>query len=311
MKVADLGLARLNADGGQTSLTQAGTIFGTAEYMSPEQAIDSGQVDQRADVYSLGCTLHFLLTGRSPYQAGSIMSMLLKHRDSPIPDVREVRPDLPPELHAVFRKMVAKTPEDRYQTMTEVVKELEQVQKGLAPAAAVTGVWEPLPAPPPRPSGSTAVYDPATKAGAGETGQFEVSLPAPSGPAPVGGPVAGLTVVLAEPSRTQAGIIRRYLQQLGMGVVHTTGSGREAMELAKRERAGVIVSSMHLADMTGAQFARALLADPACAGVGFVLATSEADTQEPGAIPDSPRVVLMPKPFDPARLAASIAAVVG
>ena len=67
---------------------------------------------------------------------------------------------------------------------------------------------------------------------------------------------------------------------------------------------------MHLADMTGAQLAAAVLADAACAGVGFVLATSAADTQEPGAVPTSPRVVVMPKPFDPERLARSIAAVV-
>src|SRR5262249_49673630 len=135
---------------------------------------------------------------------------------------------------------------------------------------------------------------------AAETGQFEVSPP----------PQPGRVVVLAEPSRTQAGIIRSYLQQLGMQSVHTTRSGREALEMAKRERAGVIISSMHLAAMTGLQLAGGLLADPGCEGIGFVLATSEADTQEPGAIPDSPRVVVMPKPFDSQRLAQSIAAVV-
>jgi hypothetical protein len=73
----------------------------------------------------------------------------------------------------------------------------------------------------------------------------------------------------------------------------------------------VIVSSMHLADMTGVQLARAVLADAGCEGIGFVLATSEADTQESGALPDNPRVVRMPKPFDAQRLARSIAAVVG
>jgi hypothetical protein len=68
---------------------------------------------------------------------------------------------------------------------------------------------------------------------------------------------------------------------------------------------------MHLADMTGAQLAWYLLADRGCDGVGFVLATSEADAQGPGAIPESPRVIVMPKPFDPDRLARSIASVVG
>src|SRR5205085_1538378 len=100
--------------GGATSLTQAGTVVGTAEYMSPEQAVDSVHVDHRTDTYSLGCTLYFLLTGRPPYQANSIMAMLLKHRDAPVPGLRDARPDVPPELEAVFRRMVAKAPGDRY-----------------------------------------------------------------------------------------------------------------------------------------------------------------------------------------------------
>jgi serine/threonine-protein kinase len=312
VKVADLGLARLttpaDGPGGKTSLTLAGTVLGTVEFMSPEQAIDSGEVDHRADVYSLGCTLYFLLTGRPPYTGRSIMAIMLEHRDASIPHLHDARPDIPPELDAVFRRMVAKAPADRYQTMTEVARALEWVQAGISPAAARTGGWTPQPAPV-DPPGRTVGFDPADAGALGRTVGFETS-PTESG-ASQPGRVAGLTVVLVEPSRTQAGIIRRYLQQLGTGAVHVTGSGREALEVAKRERAGVIVSSMHLADMTGAELARALLADPGLTGIGFVLATSEADTQEPGAVPDSPRVVLMPKPFDPQRLAQAIAAVVG
>jgi serine/threonine-protein kinase len=288
VKVADLGLARLNApDGtpGNTSLTQAGTVVGTAEYMSPEQAIDSGQVDHRADVYSLGCTLYFLLAGRAPYQASSIMAMFLKHREAPIPNVRDARPDVPPELEAVARRMVAKAPDDRYQTMTDVVRALEQLQSRAGPAGAPVGAAA-QPAAPADPLARTVAVEPA-----GGTG--------------------GLTAVLVEPSRTQAGIICRYLQQLGMGAVHLAGSGREALEVAKRERAAVVVSSMHLGDMTGAQLAWYLLADRGCEGMGFVLATSATDSLEPGAIPDSPRVVVVPKPFDLPRLGQAIGSVVG
>jgi serine/threonine-protein kinase len=311
VKVADLGLARLNTpDGGSgenTSLTQAGTIVGTAEYMPPEQASESGQVDHRSDIYSLGCTLYFLLIGRPPYQAGSIVSMLLKHRDAPIPDLRAARPDIPPELETIFQRMVAKIPEDRYQTMTVVVKALEQVQQLIGRAGAATGGLSSRPtAPAGRPDG-TAVFDAAPAGALRDDSGFEVSSAVvPERTPSQAEPTARLTVVLVEPSRTQAGIIRRYLQQLGMDAVHATGSGREALEVAKRERAGVIVSSMHLADMTGVQLARALLDDPGCAGIGFVLATSETDTQEHGAVPASPRVVLMPKPFDLQRLAQSI-----
>ena len=313
VKVADLGLARLSdtegGPGGSTSLTQAGTVFGTVDYMSPEQAVDSGDVDQRADIYSLGCTLYFLLTGLPPYQGGTVMAVMLKHRDAPIPCLCAARPDLPAELDAVFRRMVAKTPADRYPTMAELAAALEQLQPRLGAAPNSTGFGAPQSAGPASPD-QTVMYGPAMPA-AVETGRFELSPAAATEPTPPSASrVVGLTVVLAEPSRTQAGIIRRYLQQLGAGPVHATGAGREALELARRERVGVIVSSMHLADMTGVQLAYAVLADPGCVEIGFVLATSEADTQESGAIPDSPRVVLMPKPFDPQRLEQSIALVV-
>jgi CheY-like chemotaxis protein len=304
VKVADLGLARLNLPDGaaETALTQAGAVFGTAEYMPPEQAVDAGLVDRRADVYSLGCTLFFLLTGRAPYQAGSLMAMLLKHRDEPIPALAAARADVPPALEAVFRKMVAKNPADRYQTMAEAAAALEHAAVPAAPPAGETGFWS---APPAAAAGpQTVVRDPA--ANAPDTGGFELTPAATTHT----GRAAGLTVVLVEPSRTQAGIIRRYLQQTGAAAVHATGSGREALALAKRERAAVVVSSMHLADMTGVELAAALLADPGCGGVGFVLATSETDAAGPGTVPDSPRVVVMPKPFAPDRLADAIAAVV-
>ena len=307
VKVADLGLARLTA-GGQAenaSLTQAGSVVGTAEYMPPEQAIDSGLVDHRADIYSLGGTLYYLLTGGPPYQAATIMAMLLKHRDAPIPDLGAARPDAPAELVALFRRMVAKAPEDRVQTMADVVRELEQVQARGGPAGS--GVRPSAAAGPVATPGSTAVM--AAGAGSAETGQFEVSPGLLSPPPSPTGPVAGLTVVLAEPSRTQAGIIRRFLQQLGAGAVHAAGGGAEALALARRERAGVIVSAMHLADMTGLDLARAVLADPGCAGVGVVLASSGSEAGEAGPFPDSPRVTLMPKPFDPDRLAPAVAAV--
>ncbi|QDU21975.1 protein kinase domain-containing protein [Urbifossiella limnaea] len=313
VKVADLGLARLNEPANPAanlSLTQAGTVVGTAEYMPPEQAVDSGEVDHRADVYSLGCTLFFLLTGRAPYQAASIMSMFLKHRDEPVPSVRALRPAVPAELDAVFQRMAAKAPADRYQSMTEVAAALERVRANLSPANVGTGEWSAMPPASAVPPGKTRVIDRNSPAGSSEsTGEFALSPPSTATAAPASG-VAGRTVVLAEPSRTQAGIIRRYLQQLGAANVHAAESGAEALALAKREGAAVVVSSMHLKDMTGAQLATALLADPSCAGVGFVLATSEADGQAPGAVPTSPRVVVMPKPFDAERLARSVAAVV-
>jgi CheY-like chemotaxis protein len=308
IKVADLGLARISANGSvaNTSLTQAGGIVGTMDYMPPEQALDSTTIDHRADIYSLGCTLYFLLTGQPPYQAGTVVALLFKHRDAPIPSLRDLRPELPAELDAVFRRMVAKSPGDRYPTMSAVIAALEELQRTVAlsdvrPGVSGAGGAE---------AGATVALASAEAAAARDTSCVPI--------APIAGPVpsaaeavAGRVVVLAEPSRTQAGIIRRYLQQLGVASVHSTGSGREAIELAKREHADVLVSSMHLADMTGIELAHALLADPACGRVGFVLATSETESEDGATLPEGPRTVLMVKPFDAARLAAALTAVIG
>src|SRR5262249_43308793 len=111
VKVADLGLARIRdpqATAPESALTQAGGIVGTVDFMAPEQAVDSTAVDHRADIYSLGCTLFYLLTGRPMYGGTSLMSLLLQHRDAPPPSLREARPDAPEALSAIYLRMVAK-----------------------------------------------------------------------------------------------------------------------------------------------------------------------------------------------------------
>src|SRR5262249_38388866 len=231
----------------------------------------------------------------------------LKHRDAPIPVLSADRIDAPPQLEAIFQRMVAKHPDDRFPAMTDVVRTFEELKRAVRLGDTRPAV---------RPSGAsddpTLAGQPVAAGPEVDTGRVE--RPASTGvflPESGAGRVAGRTVVLAEPSRTQAGIVRRYLGELGINTVHTTGSGREAVELAKRHRAGVIIAAMHLADMTGAQLARGVLADPDCDGIGFILATSETDSRESGTIPDSPRVDLVQKPFDPQRLSQSIASVAG
>jgi CheY-like chemotaxis protein/tRNA A-37 threonylcarbamoyl transferase component Bud32 len=303
VKVADLGLARLNDPGNrQSSLTQAGGVVGTVDYMSPEQAIDSGTVDHRADIYSLGCTLYFLLTARPPYQAGSILAIMLKHRDSPIPDLRVDRPDIPPGINSIFQRMVAKRPEDRHQSMAEVVKDLEHVRATATLTDTRFGIG-PAPAPTSQ-NLQTIALDAGQVAAvaAGDVGDKPLSE--------VSKRVAGLPVVVAEPSRTQVGIIRNYLQQLGVTNTHATGSGREAIELVKRVGARVLISSAHLSDMTGAQLAAALRAEPGGAAVGFILATSESQSEITAELPRDAWTVVMVKPFDLERLGRSIAKVI-
>jgi serine/threonine protein kinase len=290
IKVADLGLARLSESGssGGTSLTQAGNVVGTVDYMPPEQAVDSTAIDHRADIYSLGCTLYLLLTGKPPYSGSSLMAVLLAHRDVPIPSLRAKRPDVPPELEAIFHRMVEKQREARFNTMAEVAAALEQLKRiplshdrpGVAKPATTTGTME-------FSSGELAPNRDTSKENLGGN----VSQTLVSG-------VAGMTVVLVEPSRAQAGIIRRYLEQLGVVVAHVTGSGQDALAAARTHRANALFSAMHLSDMTAVDLVAALNADASCSGIGFVLATSESDGDLTAALPPRNSLVILSKPFD-------------
>ena len=127
-----MGLARIESDVGpaQTDLTGTGTIMGTVDYMSPEQALNTKDADQRADIYSLGMSLYFLLAGKAAYSGETAMQKLMAHQNQPIPSLQEAQTTVSKQLEAVFKKMVAKRIEDRYQTMSEVVEALERLGIG-------------------------------------------------------------------------------------------------------------------------------------------------------------------------------------
>jgi serine/threonine-protein kinase len=147
IKVLDFGLARLAAHdptetersvseaGGKSSggLTLAGTILGTPDYIAPEQAEESRAVDIRADIYSLGCTLYFLLTGQPPYPQGSVTEKLESHIVSRPRPVSELRPELPGEVVRILDRMLARDPADRFQSPAEVVQAMTPWSKAQPP----------------------------------------------------------------------------------------------------------------------------------------------------------------------------------
>ena len=158
VKLLDMGLVRfassedLSCSEMDQELTQAGIVIGTVAYMSPEQALDTRSADQRSDIYSLGCTLFYLLTGRSLYHEETGMKTLLAHREQPVPSLREFCEEAPVSLDAVFRTMVAKRPADRLQSMDEVIAALDACVP--PPAAQTDRAVRPVPIAPPLRTGT-------------------------------------------------------------------------------------------------------------------------------------------------------------
>jgi len=126
VKILDLGLA-LFSDNEQASLTveHNENVLGTADYLAPEQAVNSHKVDHKADIYGLGCALYFLLTGRPPFPEGTLAQRIAKHQTQMPEDIRKIRPDCPRDLADICVKMMQKRPEKRYATMREVADALE------------------------------------------------------------------------------------------------------------------------------------------------------------------------------------------
>jgi molecular chaperone DnaK len=133
IKILDMGLAQYsdptedspsNNNANIEELTKDKHIIGTVEYMSPEQADDEAEVDQRSDVYALGCTLYYLVTGKPPFHRSTPIKTLVAHRIDPIPSLQTSNPDISSRADRLFKKMVAKHPDDRFQSMDQLLEAL-------------------------------------------------------------------------------------------------------------------------------------------------------------------------------------------
>lgn len=300
IKVTDLGLARLNhgAEGAATgaAVTIAGGVIGTVDYMPPEQAIDSTTVDHRADIYSLGCTLHFLLTGRPPYGGATIVAILLKHRDAEIPRLSDLRKDVPPELDGLFRRMLAKTPEQRVQRMSDVVAELESIAAMLPED--------------PRQESSTATVELSSCSNEISGSTFDIAA-LPDQTVSINASAAPMTVLVVEPSRVQASIIKGYLQERSLGVVGTVSNGNAAIEAVRQLRPRAVISAMYLADINGVELAERIRTEIHSDAPGFVLVTSGSDSGESAVLCNLNRVLLLPKPFSAEQMIEALNHVTG
>jgi serine/threonine-protein kinase len=125
VKLADMGLARSVDESLETNITRAGTTVGTVDYMSPEQARNSKAADVRSDMYSLGATWFHLLTGHPPFPEGSMLNKLNAHSGGPRPDVRDENDSVSENVSVMIKRLMAIKPEDRYQTPTELLEDLE------------------------------------------------------------------------------------------------------------------------------------------------------------------------------------------
>jgi CheY-like chemotaxis protein len=227
--------------------------------------------------------LYFLLHGRPPFVGESRIDTVMLHRHAQAPSLREGRPDAPESLDDVFQRMVAKSPGDRYQSMTEVVAALEARH------------IDPQITPPSKPVAAS----PSETARAPTEDYWGDDSTA-----------ADASVLLVEPSGAQALVIRQFLESLGVGRIERCRTGAELLQALPQCSAHVVISAMHLDDMTGLELAQHLVANAPHKRIGFILISTSLD---PANLNDQARgmgVTLLAKPFDDRQLADALSAAV-
>ena len=122
---SDVGASEMSGMESETQVTMQGTAVGTPAYMAPEQGEDAAAVDHRADIYSLGCTLFFLLAGKPPFGGSLVSEVLEQHASEPLPNLMQINSRVPVELQQVVQRTMAKRPEDRYGALSDMISDIE------------------------------------------------------------------------------------------------------------------------------------------------------------------------------------------
>ena len=223
LKICDFGIAR--AANVTDSLTSVGQAVGTAWYMSPEQC-EGNQVDERSDLYSLGCVLHELLTGQPPFPAGDALAIMYQHRNTPAVGPRTLRPDIPAELDTLVLNLLAKAPADRPPDASHVAAALKKVTREAQEA--------------PRQQAGEPSRQDALRAGAGTPSQLDEDLtrthasepvpgkktPRAGGPRPAGRAIARrLAIIVIGAGIAVIGLLAAILIPASTGTPQLTGGG--------------------------------------------------------------------------------------
>ncbi|TXT27312.1 MAG: serine/threonine protein kinase [Planctomycetota bacterium] len=269
LKITDLGLVRSTdlfegADSQESSLTKSGGILGTVDYMPPEQAFNPSQVDQRADIYSLGCTLFFLVMARPPYGGETPMETLLLHKQESIPSLLNLHGNMPYELDDLYKRMVAKLPDERFATMSLVIRALERSGLPLADAEITAElkqlrISELVSSPKDSPKAPPRQVTPTVKPSPTATVRDRQSL----------------TVLVADGSLTARVHLRNTLMSLGFTQVTDVSDGEKALEALAARTFDLVVTGLNLSRIDGQGVIEHVRQSPTLARTPVLLVTTE------------------------------------
>lgn len=293
IKVTDLGLVRLhgseenaaNPDVTASPLTMG--ISGTFDYMAPEQAEDTSGVDHRADIYSLGCTLWYLVSGQHLYNERTLVAKVKAHANKPIPKLGQYAPGLGDQLEHWWNRMVAKQPEHRHPDLDSALMDLDRILGNTAPPKLVA-VPAPTAKPPITPASPPAYTAEEAPTVVGGT----IDLDPPS-------------ILLVEPSGFQQGMILKQLGEIGHKEIYKAKCLANGLEVFFDAKPKIVLSSFVLPDGSGLQLFERILNEGDNAPPAFVLITSETDRASLQSQAGS-GITILAKPFTQASLAAAI-----